>query len=1250
VRGVAVLSQAWRSWKGAKGVALLAILAFAIGIGSATAIFTVINGVLLRPLPYAQSERFLALYGARFTEPGQFSSSSTADLREYQSATTSFDAFGWFRIGDFNLTSPGEPQYVAGAALTPSLAHNLGAPPALGQWFSDESGVVISNSLWRRLGGDPNIVGTALSLDERQLTITGVMPTEFRFPIQGTTIGRLESDVWVYLDPSGANQPEDGFYFAYARRKPGVSLRQAQADVARVAAEIARREPASHPSYTATVVDLRQDPLTDLSETLLLLFAAAGLLLLIACANVATLLLARSVARARETAVRVALGAGRGHLALKYLVEAAAVSLVGAAAGVGLSAALVRVILAVGSEYLPDADYIAIDWKVVSFGLAMALLVSALASLAPLWQALRTPPNAVLTEGVRATAGASARRLSQALVVAEIALAFTLLAVSTILVVHLGNLRRVPTGFNPDNVLAFELAAPARIVNSKTLVPFQRRLLDALEAVPGVTGAALVNQVPLDGCCFGGTVYPEGVPPGEDVRRVSFLFVTPGYMTALGIPLRAGRFLTYADTNDKELFAVVNQAAVNRYWPDRNPIGAFGRLNRPDGNRFQVVGVVGDIRNNGLNNAPEAELYLLATMIPVNPMDFIVRAPLPTGRLLSEVRRALQAVDRTLAIRNARAMNDVVSGSLQLERVSSVMMSGFALAALLMAALGIYGVVSYAVRQRTVEMGTRMALGAVSRDLFALIVGGGFRMAALGLAVGVPALAASVWLLALVLDVRDIGWVPFASSTVVVALIASVASYVPAWRASLLSPMVAIRDERASAWSARRRVLSAVRGAGGAVSTGAPAPAPPTLLTEFVAAARAADSFDEALANALGTLCRSLGVDAAVLLEAAGGAHRARIAVGPFQSVAWAVPADGFLASRLAAYPMPLPFDAGELDALREWAAAHRPDRLEEIRLLAAADVRMVVPLRTRTEIMGVLLMGPSSDRAQYGPVEKQVLASCADQFALMIENARLTDRVVGQEALRRDLALAAEVQRRLLPADAPSADIAEFAAVSLPARSIGGDYYDFIQVGEQRIGIALADVSGKGITAALIMSVVQASLRIIATDGDISLPRLAARMNDFLYRTTPGNKYATFFYARVDGDRRQLRYVNAGHNPPYLVRMRRPGADESDADPPMEELTIGGAVVGMLPGMSYEEATVDLCQGDVLLAYTDGVTEAHDPDNVEFGEDRLKALLRGVAHLSAEEIRARIEQELKDWIKDAEQYDDLTFVVMKVH
>ena len=240
-------------------------------------------------------------------------------------------------------------------------------------------------------------------------------------------------------------------------------------------------------------------------------------------------------------------------------------------------------------------------------GWALALVASVLASLAPLWQAIRTPPNAVLTEGIRASAAGPVRKLSQALVVAEIALAFTLLTGSVILVAHLRNLGRVPTGLEAEGLLTFELTAPARVVASKSLVPYQKRLIDALQAIPGVTSAALVNQLPLDGCCMGGTVHVEGMPAEYEARRVSFMFVTPGFLPTMGIPLRAGRFLTEADTREDVLLAVVNQAAVNRYWPGRNPIGASGRLNRADGNPFEVVGVVGDMRNDGLNKVPEAE-------------------------------------------------------------------------------------------------------------------------------------------------------------------------------------------------------------------------------------------------------------------------------------------------------------------------------------------------------------------------------------------------------------------------------------------------------------------------------------------------------------------------------------------------------------------------------------------------------------------------------------------------------------------
>jgi sigma-B regulation protein RsbU (phosphoserine phosphatase) len=276
------------------------------------------------------------------------------------------------------------------------------------------------------------------------------------------------------------------------------------------------------------------------------------------------------------------------------------------------------------------------------------------------------------------------------------------------------------------------------------------------------------------------------------------------------------------------------------------------------------------------------------------------------------------------------------------------------------------------------------------------------------------------------------------------------------------------------------------------------------------------------------------------------------------------------------------------------------------------------------------------------------VLRAGADQFALMIENARLTDRVVEQETLRRDIALASEVQRRLLPEAPPRAEGVEFAAASVPARRIGGDYYDFVELGDRGIGIALADVSGKGVAAALIMSVVQASLRIISSEGDVSPPRLVARMNEFVYRSTPASKYATFFYARLDEQRRQLRYVNAGHNAPYLLRAGRRSTTDS-ASPEIEQLSVGGTAVGMFPEMEYEEATVELCPGDVLLAFTDGVPEAHNPENEEFGEERLQQLLRQTAHLPANEISARLSDEMKDWIRDAEQYDDLTFIVMKV-
>jgi len=524
--------------------------------------------------------------------------------------------------------------------------------------------------------------------------------------------------------------------------------------------------------------------------------------------------------------------------------------------------------------------------------------------------------------------------------------------------------------------------------------------------------------------------------------------------------------------------------------------------------------------------------------------------------------------------------------------------------------LGVYGVVAYSVRHRTVEIGTRMALGALRRDLLTLVIGGGLKMALYGVVLGGIAAVVATWLLLHSYRVQHVNALSFVYSTALVAGVVALASFIPAWRATLLSPMVAIRNEPGSMWQTKTRQRPVTEG--GPLDEG-------MIMAEFVEAARYAESFPEAIRGALAILREAIGATSAVLLEK---------------------PENAFLLSRLQFYSAPVTFTKSDFKAWRDWAAGNKPVQLGAIEELEHTGARLAVALRAKNEISGVLLLGAPAGREEYGAQEKRVLRSCAAQFALMLENARLTERVLEQEKLRRDVELAAEVQRRLLPEKSPESSIAGLAAVSLPARTVGGDYYDFIDAGGRRIGIALADIAGKGVAAALVMSVVQASLRILAAEENLSLPELAARMNRFLYRSTGSNSYATFFYAQLDEQTRELRYVNAGHNPPYLLRSRTE----------IEELPAGGTVIGMFPQESYQEARTELRPGDVLIAFTDGVTEALNPGEEEFGEERLKELLRRTAHLPVEEMSAGISRELRAWIADAAQYDDLTFIVMKVN
>jgi putative ABC transport system permease protein len=1249
-----LISHSWRSWKREKGLGGLAIVALAIGIGCATAIFTVVYAVLLKPLPYTQGERWVALFAGDTTDPVHYGGLSFADLTAFQQRTHSFDVFGWFPVGgDFNLTSPGQPRHIDGIEISPSLIPNTGAHPVAGRYFTPSDGpdvAMISYRLFKQLG--PGIIGRPIALNGHSYTVVGAMPAWFRLPLVTVSSQNSQNDVWLPF-----NTPRDqdylrhyAIYTAYAKLKPNFTVDQARADAKRVAVRIGRENHPENPTFTAALFSLQNTVVEDIRPILLLLLGAAGLLLFITCANVAGLLVGRSVGRARETAIRVALGGGQKQLASQYFFESLFVSLAAVVAGIAASVVLVRLVVSLAADYIPRSDEISMHWPVVLFALALAFLTATLSSLAPLWQALRTQPNEVLSDGVRASAGVRSRKLSQSLVVAEIALAFTLISVGALLVWQLNRLNGTWPGFDPDNVLTFQMMkSGAPTGNAGAMSAYTDNLLGALQAIPGVSSAALTNQLPMAGCCFTSSLFPEGRFYGtQQSQPVSLMIVSAGYFKTLRIPLLAGRLLNTRDTNENLIAVVIDEAAAKRYWPSKSAVGEFARISSPSGSRVQIVGVVGTVRNEGLTETPRPEVYFLKHLSVVNPVKFVVRSTLPEASLAPAIRRAVAQVDPTQPIYSVRSLREIFGESLMFQRIESIVVTVFALAALLLASLGVYGLTSYSVRQRTTELGTRMALGATGRDLLQLVVRGGLRLSIYGLGIGVFAVAAATVLVMHYLKVDHLSPIPYFFSIAAVIVLAGIGSLVPGWRASLLSPMVAIRNETDSIWSTALRVFEHVRERASDDSEGS---IDSTLYTEFIEATRRADSFTEALSISLEDLRAKLAAHSAVLLERLSPGEYRRISGSPpCPSATFRIPETGFLLNRLKFYSSPLSFSSADLETSLRWARDQKPQHVDELELLQTTGLRLAAPLRTRHEVIGLLLFGEPMGRPDYLSAEKNLLGACAEQFALTLENARLNERVLEQEKIRRDIALATEVQKRLLPERSPQNAGSSFDAFTLAARSVGGDYYDFLEIGEHRLGIALADVAGKGIAAALIMAVVQASLRILTSDGNISLPELAAKMNRFLHRSTGAASYATFFYAQVDEAKNQLRYVNAGHNPPYLIRRFESGGERNGSAAQIEELATGGMIIGMFPFASYEESVVDLRPGDVLIAFTDGVTEALNSVEEEFGEQRLKELLLSVVHLPIVEITAAVSKELRSWIGDAPQHDDLTFIIMKVN
>jgi predicted permease len=1243
-----LLIHSWRSWSRAKSIAGLAIFALAIGIGCATAVFTVVNSVMLNPLPYRDSSRWVALFGGSTLEPTRYSALTLTELKDYQQRTHSFDVFGWYKISsDFNLNSSGVAEHIGGAEVTPSLLEGVGVHPLAGRLFRDSDGpqvALISSRLWRRLGSDGNIEGKPITLDGRSYTIAGVLPGWFQLPIVSVGNENLHNDVWIPIDPNDASARQNGgIYAAYARMKPGITLSTARADAKSIANEIAKesRRPAT---YTATLFGLQDFVVKEVRPYLFLLMGAAGVLLLITCANVGGLLVARSVHRTQEIAVRVALGAQKRQLVLQFLAEGLFISLLAAALGVLASIGLTRLILGLAAEYIPRSQEVSISPTVFLFAVGLVFLTALLPALAPLRQAARTQPTEVLTSGVRASAGLRSRRISNFLVIAEIAFAFLLLSAGGLLVAELYALQHTWPGFDASHLLTFQIDAPeGQFASSNDLLRYQRALLTALQSLPGVKSATLSNGLPLS-CCMTTNIFPEG-DSSNDGHEVSFVIASPSYFETLGISVKKGRVLNEHDDSGEVAGIAINAAAADAYWRGRDPVGAFGRFSSPSGDRFQVAGVVGNVSNDGRGNPTRPEIYLLNAVAPVRQMKLIVRSELPLSSLFPVLRRSIETIGPNLPVYAASTMTQLADDSTSLERFASVVVMFFAVSALALACLGIYSMTAFSLGERRVEFGTRMALGATPRDLMRLIVGNSARLAMYGVLAGIPAVAGATWIIAHFMQLHHVGALPYASSALVVSCLATAACLPPAWRATFLSPMVAIRQESEDFWTAGRRSIQVIADV---IKPGRDTePASPNVFAGLIEATRRADSTTQLLTGVLQELRTQFACEWVMVFQRASAPETcfACLAANPEDLICKTIPASGYLVGRLKFQTL-LTFGEDEFDTVLRWAGEQQRPCIGEVEYLQQLGARAALSLWAKNEITGLLLFGSPVGRKQFSAAERDSMKTCGQQLALMIENARLTDRLVEQEKVRRDVALAAEVQKRFLPQNSMKNENSSAAVCFQPARVVSGDCYDFLDLGEGSIGFALADVSGKGVAAALVTAAVQSSIRIIALERGVRPTELVGKVNAFLYRNTGSGTYATFFFGSIRG--KQLRYVNAGHNSPWLFRLNNADGHNAQSYARIRELDVGGTVVGMFPKPDYEEGVLELEPGDLLFAFTDGVPEALNTKQEEFGEERLHELACRFGSLPVDEIVSRVTEEVRQWIGDAPQHDDLTLVVIK--
>ena len=791
------------------GFTAIAVISLALGISANTVIFSVINTILLKSLPFHEPDRIVLVWGDVPAENNHRSQVSATDVDDWRHQNAVFEDVATYGGWSSTLLGSGDPERIYGMQVGDGYFEIMHGTPAYGRTFlpeDQEDGkdfvVVLSYGLWqRRFAGDPDVIGQKISLGSKPYTVVGVMPADFQ-PLPTSLVEPRAELYRPVAEPHDENERSSRHLRAIARLKPGRTLAEAQAEMTVIAGRLEQEHPRDNTGYGARLITLPEDTVGGLRPTLLTLFGAVIFVLLIACANVGNLLLVRSAARQKEIAIRRALGATRSRVARQFLTESLLLAMLGG--GVGWLAALwgTSVVESFGTQVTPLLASIKVDWRVLVFTAAVSIFAGLVFGLAPALQASNSDLNETLKEGGRGSgAGAPRNRLRNVLVTAEVAMALVLLVSAGLLIKSVMRLRDVNPGFDPENRLTMNVVLPgAKYPKAFSWIAFYNQLHDRLETLPGVESAGFTSVLPFSRNFDGRSLAVEDHPraPGQEFS-VDLYVTTPSYLRTMTIPLQQGREFGEQDTATSPLVALISQSMARQLWPGQNPIGK--RIKFPGSEKYpqewrSIIGVVGDVKQYGLDRQDPMQIYLPETQFPTQSMTLVVHSSVDPKTMIPAVRGEVRALDKDQAVYKIASLEDLLADSLALRRFSMLLLMIFAGVALLLASVGIYGVISYSVTQRTHEIGVRMALGAGRRDILRLVVRQGMITTLTGVAIGLGATVGLTRLLAsLLFNVSPTDPATLAIISFVLTAVALGACLAPARRATRVDPMVALRYE-----------------------------------------------------------------------------------------------------------------------------------------------------------------------------------------------------------------------------------------------------------------------------------------------------------------------------------------------------------------------------------------------------------------------------------------------------------------------